>query len=273
MEQNLRVDRASQGLLALTRGISSAFARCELTHLGREPIDLARARAEHAGYCALLAELGCAVEEIASDPELPDCVFVEDTAVVVDELAVMARPGAVSRRGELPAVEAALARHRRLGRVEARIEAPGTLDGGDVLVAGRRVFVGRSERTNAAGIEQLRGHLAPQGYTVEAVAVRGCLHLKSAVTQVAPELLLVHREWLDTAVLSGFELLEVDPGEPFAANALLIRDVVVLPDAFPRTLRLLEARGLTVVPVAVSEIAKAEGGVTCCSLLLRGSGR
>ncbi len=261
--------RSVPDLLAITRGLSSAFARCELTHLARAPIDLGRAQAEHAGYCTLLAELGCAVEEIAAEPELPDCVFVEDTAVVVGEVAVMTRPGAVSRREELPAVEAALARHRPLGRVEARIEAPGTLDGGDVLVAGRQVFVGRSARTNASGLEQLRAHLAPHGYAVEGVAVRGCLHLKSAVTRVGPDRLLVHRDWIDAAALTGFELLEVDPEEPFAANALLVGDVVVLPDAFPKTRRRLEARGLTVAPVAVSEIAKAEGGVTCCSILLR----
>ena len=265
------MDGARHDLLAITRGVSDAFARCELTHLARVAIDLGRARAEHAGYCALLAELGCAVEEIASDPELPDCVFVEDTAVVVDELAVMTRPGAASRRGELPAVEAALARHRPLCRVEGRIEAPGTLDGGDVLVAGRRVFVGRSERTNDAGVAQLRAHLAPHGYSVEAVAVRGCLHLKSAVTRVGPDLLLIQREWIDPEPLAGFELVDADPDEPFAANALRVGEVVVLPDAFPKTRRRLEARGINVAPVAVSEIAKAEGGVTCCSLLLRGS--
>jgi dimethylargininase len=259
------MERRTGNLLALTRGVSEAFELCELTHLAREPIDLGRARAEHAGYCALLAELGCAVEEVASDPELPDCVFVEDTAVVVDEVAVMTRPGAASRRGELPVVEAALARHRPLGRVEA----PGTLDGGDVLVAGRRVFVGLSARTNAAGIDQLRAHLAPYGYAVEGVPVRGCLHLKSAVTRAGAELLLLHRDWIDCGPLTGFELVDVDPAEPFAANALLVGDVVVLPDAFPRTRRRLEARGLTVAPVAVSEIAKAEGGVTCCSILLR----
>ncbi len=259
----------TSGRLALTRGVSASFERCELTHLERQPIDLGRARVEHSGYGELLAELGCVVEEIAADPGLPDCVFIEDTAVVVDEVAVMARPGAVARRRELPAVAAALARHRPL----ARVEAPGTLDGGDVLVAGRQVFVGCSERTNAAGLEQLRGHLAPHGYSVRGVEVRGCLHLKSAVTRIGPELLLVHRPWLApelaATALAGFELLAADPEEPFAANALLVGDIVVMSDAFARTRRRLEARGLTVAPVAVSEIAKAEGGVTCCSILLR----
>jgi len=256
--------------VALTRGVSSGFARCELTHLERRPIDLGRARAEHAAYVERLRELGCVVEEIPPVPDLPDCVFIEDTAVVVEELAVMTRPGARSRREELPAVEAALG-SLAADRSLARIEAPGTLDGGDVLRVGRWVFVGRSERTNAAGREQLRRLLAPHGYTVAGVEVHGCLHLKTAVTALGPERLLVHRPWADVdqiGALSGFELLDVDPEEPFAANALLVGDVVVLPAAFPKTRRRLEARGVTVAPVEVSELAKAEGGVTCCSLLL-----
>jgi dimethylargininase len=256
-------------LLALTRGVSSGFERCELSHLARRPIDPGRARAQHAAYVELLGELGCTVVELAPEPVFPDCVFVEDMAVVVDEVAVMTRPGARSRRGELPAVEAALwplAASRPL----VRIESPGTLDGGDVLQAGERVIVGRSARTDAGGREQLRRHLESRGYTVESVDVRGCLHLKTAVTCVGAELLLVHRPWVDAdqiGALPGVELLDVDPDEPFAANALRVGDVVILPAAFPKTRRRLEARGLTVAPVDVSELAKAEGGVTCCSIV------
>lgn len=191
-------------------------------------------------------------------------MFVEDAAVVFDELAVVARPGAAARRGETEAVAAALARHRPL----ARIEAPGTLDGGDVLRVGRRVFVGRSGRTDRSGREQLRALVAPHGYTVEEVAVTGCLHLKSAATEVAPGTLVVERRWLDAAPFAGLELIDVDPAEPFAANALRVGGAVVLPEAFPRTRRRLEARGLEVRTVPASELAKAEGGVTCCSIVV-----
>jgi len=263
------MNRSDAPLLALTRGVSSGFERCELSHLARRPIDPGRARAQHAAYVELLGRLGCTVAELAPEPDLPDCVFVEDTAVVVGEMVVMTRPGARSRRAELPAVEAAL-RPLAAARPVARIEPPGTLDGGDVLLAGERIFVGRSARTDASGHEQLRRHLEPLGYVVESVEVRGCLHLKTAVTCVGPELLLVHRPWLDAdqvGALAGFELLDVDPDEPFAANALLVGDVVILPADFPKTRRRLEARGLTVAPVDVSELAKAEGGVTCCSIL------
>jgi dimethylargininase len=240
------------------------MARCELTHLARQPIDVELARRQHADYEALLAELGCEVERVAPAPELPDSVFVEDTAVVLDEIAVLTRPGAPSRRDEVEAVGAALARHRPL----VEIFAPATLDGGDVLRVGRRVFVGLSARTDEAGIAQLTRHLAPHGYEVVGVPLDGCLHLKSAVTLVAPGVLLLNPSWVDGASLVGHERIEVDPGEPFAANALRVGETVVLAATFARTRARLEAAGIEVRTVDVSELAKAEGGVTCCSILL-----
>lgn len=261
---------AAPRLVALTRAVSRAFARCELTHLAREPIDVARANAQHAAYAALLAELGCEVERLPEEPALPDSVFVEDAAVVVDELAVITRPGAESRRGETASVAAALARHRRL----AHIRAPATLDGGDVLRLGRRLYVGLSARTNRDGVEQLAALLAPHRYEVEGVPLDGCLHLKTAVTEVADRTVIINPMWIDRAAFSAYHQIEVDAGEPFAANALLIRgdgqgrDTIVLPAAFPRTAKRLAARGLDVRTIEVSEIAKAEGGVTCCSILV-----
>ena len=252
--------------LALVRPVSDSLARCELTHLAREPIDVARAREQHGRYVEALVELGCAVHWLPADHDSPDAVFVEDTAVVVEELAVVARPGAASRRGETAAVAAALARWRPV----AGIEAPGTLDGGDVLRVGRRVFVGLSGRTNREGCDQLQALLAPHGYTVEGVEVSGCLHLKSAATEVAEGTVLVAPDWIDPAAFAGLELLAADPTEPFAANALRVGESVILADAFPRTRRLLEARGIEVRTVPAGELAKAEGGVTCCSVLVAG---
>ena len=252
--------------IALTREISPALRNCELTHLARAPIDVERARRQHDAYEHALAALGCAVRRLPAGAEMPDSVFIEDTAIVLDEAAVITRPGAVSRRAETPAVADALAAYRTL----LRIEAPGTLDGGDVLVADRTVFVGRSARTNDAGIEQLRGALADFGYTVRAVEVDGCLHLKTAVTCVGGGRLLINRGWVPAEAFAGRELIDVDPAEPFAANALRIGERIVHPDAFPRTRARLEARGVHVVPVPADELAKAEGGVTCCSLVFRG---
>jgi dimethylargininase len=251
-------------MIAFTREVSPSITRCELTHLAREPIDLDRARAQHRAYEAALTSLGCTVRRLPETPDLPDAVFVQDAALVFDEVAVITRPGAESRRAETPTVAEALAAHRPL----RFIEAPGTVDGGDVLSLGRSVFVGQTARTNADGVRQLGRILGPHGYTVMPVTPTGCLHLQTAVTPVADGVLLVNSAWIDPKVLGNVEVIEVDPAEPFAANALRVGDALVYPDCFPRTRARLEAGGFRVVPVDVSELAKAEAGVTCCCLLV-----
>lgn len=250
--------------IALTREVPARISECELTHLERVPIDRARAVEQHAEYEAALRAAGCSVERLPPAPDLPDSVFVEDTAVVFDEVAVIARPGAPSRRGETPAVAAALARVRPVHH----IERPGMLDGGDVLRAGRRVFVGLSTRTNRAGAEQLRALLRRFDYVVETIETSGCLHLKSAATMLADDWLLVNPDWVDVARFGGFRLLDVHPSEPFAANVLCIGDVALCAEAAPLTRAGLEANGLSAVAVDVSELAKAEAGLTCCSLII-----
>jgi dimethylargininase len=252
-------------LIALTREVSPAIGRCELTHLERMAIDPERAAAQHAAYEKSLVAAGCTVWRIDATSDMPDSVFIEDTAVVVDELAIIARPGAPSRRVETNAVEQALANHRPVRRVEP----PGTLDGGDVLRVGRTLFVGSSTRTNAAGAEQLQSILEPLGYDVRVVEVRGCLHLKSAVTSVADDALLVNPQWVRASDVAGFDLVEVHPAEPFGANALRVGDRMILAAAFPRTRERLERRGIHVDTIDVSELAKAEGGVTCCSIIFQ----
>lgn len=249
---------------ALTRAISLRIVECELTHLERFPIDVAAARAQHAEYTRALQALGCAVEEVEPAPDFPDSVFIEDTAVVFDELAVITRPGAESRRGETVAVERALAPLRPI----VRIEAPATLDGGDVLVVGKRVFVGRTGRTNDEGVVQLRAALAPHGYTIEAIAVTGCLHLKTAVTAVDDRTVLLNPAWVDARALGGLDCIEVDPAEPMGANVVRVGDALLYGASYPRTRARLEARGYRPVCVDASELAKAEGAVTCCSLVL-----
>ncbi len=262
----------SRVLIAYTRAVSPTLADCELTHLAREPIDVARAIAEHEAYEALLAVLGATVRRLPPEPQLPDAVFVEDTAVVLDEVAVVCRPGASSRRAETATVEVALTTHRPL----AWIEGPATLDGGDVLVCDRRVYVGLSSRTTPAAVEQLAVLLEPYDYAIVPVRFSGCLHLKSAVTRVADGLLLLNLEWVDPSLFPGHRTVSVDPMEPQAANALSLGGSVILPRQHSRTRRRLEAEGLQVAPVVLDELAKAEAGVTCCSLLvgarLAGSG-
>lgn len=252
-------------LVAYTRGVSDRFAECELTHLAREPIDVATARIQHAAYEDALRACGCEVRPLPPLPDQPDAVFVEDTALVLDEVAVITRPGADSRRAETRSVATALAPLRPLRFVAP----PGTLDGGDVLVLGRNVFVGLSSRSNAAAVAQLGEWLAPFGYAVRGVPVSGALHLKSAVTSLGDGALLANPGWVDTTLFGAETVVHVDPAEPHAANALAIGDRVILPAAFVRTAERVRALGRTVLPVDVTEVGKAEGGVTCCSLVLR----
>jgi dimethylargininase len=249
--------------IAITRAVSPSLADCELTFVPREPIDYGRAVAQHRDYARLLEQLGLTVVELPADAALPDCCFVEDIAIVLDEVAVITCPGAVSRRGETAVVAAALQPYRRL----VRLEAPARIDGGDVLVLGRRVLVGASNRTDTAGLGALAGALRPLSYEVVPVEMQGCLHLKTAVTMAAPDLVLVNPDWVDAEPLRGFDRVEVDADEPGAANVLSVAGAVVMAAGFPRTADRLRARGLDVRTVDVSEFQKAEGGVTCKSLL------
>lgn len=250
-------------LMALTREISPAIQQCELTHLARTPIDLERARTQHAAYEWALVGAGCTVRRLDSTDPQPDSVFVEDIAVVLDELAIITRPGAQARRSETAAIAQWLANVRPL----RYIESPGTLDGGDVLVVGRSMFIGASDRTNAAGAAQLGRLVSPYGYTVEIVPVSACLHLKSAVTAVSQDTLLINPAWVSDDRFAEFILIEVDPGEPYGANAAAVGGKVIYPAAFPRTSERLRTHGLTVETVDLDELAKAEGAVTCCSLI------
>ena len=256
--------RSKYAPMAMTRKISSAMSRCELTHLLRTPINIPLAREQHHAYEQALRALGGRVESLAEQPELADSVFVEDTAIILDEVAVITRPGAESRRAEAASVAAALGKYRNL----VRIESPGTLDGGDVLRVELSLYAGVSSRSNASGIEQLSALLVPFGYRVRPVAVRGCLHLKSAVTQVAADLLLINSRYVDRQQFPGMRFIEVDESEPLGANALMLGGDVIYPRSHPRTAEALRRHGIRVHMVDMSETEKAEGGVTCCSLLL-----
>jgi dimethylargininase len=249
-------------LTAITRAVSSAMNRCELTFLERQEIDLDRARAQHRRYCEILTELGADVVVLREESDLPDSVFVEDPAVVVDEIAVMARMGAASRHPEAESLGAALARYRPLHWMEP----PATLEGGDVIRADRTLFVGASLRTNAEGIAQLRAAVAPFGYEVRAVPIRDCLHLKSGCCYLGRGTMLANREWINADAFRGYRILDV--AEPWAADVLSIGDVMLMPAGFPATEALLTREGFTVRTVDVSELQKAEAGVTCMSILV-----
>jgi dimethylargininase len=249
--------------IAITRGVSPGMANCELEYFTRQPIDISRAIEQHRRYEECLAELGARVISIAAEPDLPDSVFVEDPAVVVDEIAVITRLGAESRRAEAASLAEALAPFRAL----RRIEAPGTLEGGDVIRVGRSLFAGLSHRTNREGIDQLTALLQPFGYSVTAVPVTGCLHLKSACCSLGDGAMLINRAWVETSAFPDFRLIDVAPEEPWAANVLRLDGTVLCSAAFPKTQELLVREGYSTRALDISEMAKAEGALTCSSLI------
>ena len=250
--------------LAITRQVSPRFNECELTHIERTLIDIKRAREQHYGYTQALHSLSCHVVELPPEPDLPDSVFVEDAAFILPEAAVITRPGAKSRRPETKSIADALLPHRPL----IFIREPATLDGGDVLVLDKQIYVGLSTRSNPAAVEQLQEQLARFGYRIYGVEMNDCLHLKSAVTRIDQSSLLINPAWVDPQHFEYFHLVEVAPGEPHAANILMIGAKGIYPDAFPETQEKLMSHGVELITVDVSELAKAEGAVTCCSLIL-----
>jgi len=250
-------------LTALTRAVSPNLARCELEFLERQPIDIPLASAQHRAYETCLESLGARIISLPPDPDLPDSVFVEDPAIVLDEIAILCRTGAESRRKEADSLAQVLAEFREL----KWIREPGTIEGGDVMRVGRTLFVGISRRTNREGIGQLADFVAPFGYTVNPVPVRGSLHLKSACCWLDADVVLANRQWIEP--LTGVRILDVPAEEPAAANVLRMGHAVVMPASFPATRDLLERSSFRVVSLDISELQKAEAGVTCSSLIFQ----
>jgi dimethylargininase len=252
-------------IVAITRKPSPLLESGERTHVGREPIDFNRALSQHDAYRAALAELGASVTRLEDAETFPDGVFVEDTALVLNEVAISMRPGAESRRGEVSGIVAELMRYREV----ITTGAPATIDGGDIVVAGKRILVGRSARTNAAGVESLTDVTRRFGYTVRAVRMSGCLHLKSGCTALPDGRLLINRNWIDERDVADFDLLDVPNAEPWGGDVAFLNETVIAAAAFERTLATLRVAGFSVKPVIVDEFAKAEGGVTCMSLIFQ----
>ena len=250
-------------LMAITRPVSRSINNCALSFHPRQPIDAAKASAQHRAYQDCLSALGVQVVSLAAEPDLPDAVFVEDPAVIVDEVAIISIMGAPSRRPEAQSLAVALSHYRPI----KKLTGPATLEGGDVMRIGRSVFVGLSQRTNRDGFGQLSEILRAYDYQLQAINVGGCLHLKSACSYIGNNSILINRSLVDPKPFGGFELIDVADEEPAGANALLVEDVVIMPASFPKTRALLERRGLCVRTIDLSELQKAEAGVTCTSLI------
>lgn len=253
-------------MIAITREPSHSLGNCELTHFDRKAIDVETAARQHLRYEQYLEQFGYSVIRLPAEHDLPDAVFVEDAAVVFPGVAVITRPGAESRRPETVSMAEELKKWRPL----RLIEAPGTLDGGDVLTLGKNVYVGISGRSNENGITQLRHHLKPFGYTVTGVPVRGCLHLKTALAPVHDDLMLINPQWVEPGFFDGVTCVPVHPSEPYGANLMRFGNAALCSDSFPRTIEWLAGLALDVHTIDYSEMAKAEAGLTCCSVLLEG---
>lgn len=251
---------------ALTRAVPRSLGACELTFVDRMSIDVARARVEHDGYVAALRRCGVDVTVLPADDTQPDSVFVEDPVLVLDEVVLALPMGAVSRKREADALIAQLERDRPV----ARLAGSGTVEGGDVLRAGRDLYVGVSRRSDVAGIHALRDAVARFGYRVHPVAVTGCLHLKTACTRVGDHF-LVNDAWIDVSGLGTAPRLGVPPSEPFGANTLTIDNVVFTMASCPSTAALLEGEGFHVESVDITELQKAEAGLTCLGVVFETS--
>jgi dimethylargininase len=250
-------------LTAITRKPSPSLAKCELEFLSRTPIDLPLAIEQHRRYEECLTELGARVISLDAEEQFPDSMFVEDPALVLDEIAIMTRPGAVSRRGEGESLARAIQPFRQL----KWIAEPGTIEGGDVMRVERTLYAGASRRTNTSGIAQLKEIAEPLGYSVVAVPVTGCLHLKSACCYAGDGTVVANREWFDASALRGLRILDVPPEEPSGANVLRVGETVLVAMQFPKTRALLEAAGLRARALDISEALKAEAALTCSSLV------
>jgi dimethylargininase len=250
-------------MIALTHVISPNIDQCELSFLERSPINYKRAVEQHEHYCKLLRDCGLEVIELSMNRSFPDSTFIEDTAVVFDELAIMASMGVKSRRREVPGVESVLGYYRDI----QRIRLPATLEGGDVLRIEKKIFVGISRRTNIAGFESIKEILEPFGYQAIPVAINGCLHLKSACVALDDETLLVNARWLDLQPLRDFRIIPVPEDEPAAVNSLRINSTICMHSGHQKTIDLLKHLRFSIKLIDISELLKAEAGMTCSSII------
>ena len=250
-------------LTAVTRAVSSRINQCELTFIDRQAIDIERAIRQHNNYQQLLKSLGINVIALAADDTCPDCCFIEDTALVLDELAIATRPHSDARRAEVAGVVPTIAKYRKI----VHVDAPATLEAGDVLRIGSNLFIGITSRTNLEGIETVRKHAVPHGYHVYGVEVCGALHLKSVCTAVNERTVLADPSRIDIEPFAEYELIQVPADEGMAANVLLVNRTVCMHEGFHKTLAMLRERQIRVRTTDVSEFLKAEAGMTCLSII------
>jgi len=252
-------------LIALVRPPTASIEAGLRTHIGRSSIDFARAQEQHINYVSALRDAGAQIVALSEAEHLPDAVFIEDTALVLDSLAVMAHSAAQSRRAEAPTVAGALSNYCCL----AHLPEGACFDGGDALVIDRTVYLGLTQRTNQPAIDFLKRLLRQYYYETVPVPVTGCLHLKSAVTSLGGNLLLINPQWVPREAFAKHQQIDVAKDEPMGANALCVGNRLLMSASYPQTVKRVEAHGLEPKLIDIGEFHKAEGGLTCLSILLQ----
>lgn len=252
-------------LIGFTHAVSPNIPSCEITFIDRAQINYELAVRQHDEYCAVLKKCGVVVKRLSANLSYPDSCFVEDTAIVLDELAIVTSMGTASRRGETAAIEAELSKYREI----AQIQLPAMIEGGDVLQVGRKLFVGLSSRTNAQGIKELSRITEPLGYSLSPVNIKSSLHFKTACSAINDETLLVNPNWIDLEPFKGFNVLFTPDDESWAANTLRISDITCLQAGFPKTVELVERLHHRIEILDISEFRKAEAGISCLSIILQ----
>jgi len=250
-------------LTAITHKPSDKLNECNLTFLPKTEIDIELAVQQHKEYCEALEKLGVKVITLTENSSMPDSVFVEDTALVLDEVAIITYMGANSRKPESELIADTLSKFRKI----ARIAPPARIDGGDILRIGKKLFVGNSTRTNKKAVRALHKHASPFGFEIAKVKVSGCLHLKTGCTALDENTVLINPEWIDREAFRGFRQIEVPVNEPYAANVLRIGETLLIPENFKRTIEMVEERGHKVQTLDISEFQRAEAGLTCLSII------
>ncbi|MFH0760851.1 MAG: arginine deiminase family protein [Bacteroidota bacterium] len=250
-------------VFAIVRDVPNSFQKCVTTFHNKRKINVALAKQQHQQYCETLSSLGLKLIRIEADDTLPDCCFTEDTVIVFDVFAVITIPGAPSRIPETIEIEKTLSRLKTI----VHITKPGTIEGGDVLRIGKKIFIGNSGRTNEEGIRQVASVIKHKGYQVIPVKIRNALHLKSVCTYLGNGCIILAEGYLDEKIFSEYDKIIVPKGEEYCANCLVVNGSVLIPKGFPKTKKIIENNGFPIIEIEMSEIEKAEGALTCLSVI------
>jgi dimethylargininase len=248
---------------AIVRDVPESFRESVSVLNTSHDIDLEIAKMQHLKYCNTLSKLGINIIRLDTDDSLPDCCFTEDIIAIADDIAIITNPGIQSRVAETKALEKTLSVFKDV----FRITSPGTIEGGDVLKIEKTIYIGISSRTNMEGIRQFTSILEPRGYWIKPVEIRNTLHLKSVCTYLGNRRIILAEGYFDINVFSGFEKIIVPREEEYCANCLFVNNRVLIPKGFPKTKALIEAKGLIVSELEMSEFRKADGAVTCLSVI------